>query len=158
MNDFISKPFNPDTLYHKIIKKLSKALIINTVETTPTETVDEPALKINMNYLNELSAGNSDFELEMIQLFLKQIPEELQNMANAIEINDIQKIRDLCHKLKSSFDIFGLQNISELLGKLSTDTVNGKDKNELLKQVDNMQNMLEAFYPELENKIKELQP
>lgn len=158
MNDFISKPFNPDTLYHKIIKKLSKALIINTVETTPTESVEESSLKINMNYLNELSGGNSDFELEMIQLFLKQIPEELQNMANAIEINDIQKLRDLCHKLKSSFDIFGLQNISELLGKLSADTASGKDKTELLKQVDTMRIMLDAFYPELENKIKELQP
>ena len=111
-----------------------------------------------MTYLEELSAGNTNFELEMIQLFLKQIPLEIQNIAQAIEFNDLQKIRDLCHKIKSSFDIFGLQNISELLGQLSTDSYNGKNKTELLKQVASMQTMLEAFYPELENKASELQP
>jgi PAS domain S-box-containing protein len=158
MNDFISKPFNPDTLYHKIINKLSKALIGNTTEQTQIDSVEEPTLKINLNYLSELSAGNTNFELEMIQLFLKQIPEELQNIEQAIEFNDIQKLRDLCHKVKSSFDIFGLQKASDLLGQLSIDTTNGKDKTELLKQVDNMRSMLEAFYPELEHKIRELQP
>jgi PAS domain S-box-containing protein len=158
MNNFISKPFNPDTLYHKIIKKLSKALIGNTTEEIQLDQMDEPALKVNMNYLKELSAGNSDFEMEMIQLFLKQIPEELQNIEHAIEFNDIQKLRDLCHKVKSSFDIFGLQKISDLLGQLSIDTTNGIDKSELMKQVDIMRSMLDVFYPELENKIRELQP
>ena len=158
MNDFISKPFNPDTLYHKIIKKLSTALIGNTFEAAENDIKEEPGLQINMTYLEELSAGNTNFELEMIQLFLKQIPLEIQNIAQAIEFNDLQKIRDLCHKIKSSFDIFGLQNISELLGQLSTDSYNGKNKTELLKQVASMQTMLEAFYPELENKASELQP
>jgi PAS domain S-box-containing protein len=158
MNDFISKPFNPDTLYHKIIKKLSKALIGNTSETLDQDNTEELVLKVNMNYLKELSAGNVDFELEMIQLFLKQIPDELQNIANAIEFNDIQKIKDLCHKVKSSFDIFGLETISEMLGQLAIDSSNGNDKSELLKQVSSMQTILEAFYPELENKISELQP
>ena len=91
-------------------------------------------------------------------MFLKQIPEELQNIEHTIEINDIQKLRDLCHKIKSSFDIFGLQKVSELLGQLSDDMVNGKDKTELCKQMDTMRSMLEIFYPELENKIRELQP
>jgi HPt (histidine-containing phosphotransfer) domain-containing protein len=110
-----------------------------------------------MNYLSELSAGNTNFELEMIQLFLKQIPDELQNIEHAIEFNDIQKLRDLCHKVKSSFDIFGLQKASDLLGQLSIDTVNGKDKTELFKQLNHMRSKLDAFYPELENKIIELQ-
>jgi CheY-like chemotaxis protein len=158
MNDFISKPFNPDTLYHKIIKKLSKALIGNTSEALEQDNTEDFVLKVNMNYLKELSAGNVDFELEMIQLFLKQIPDELQNIANAIEFNDKQKIKDLCHKVKSSFDIFGLETISEMLGQLAIDSSNGNDKSELLKQVSSMQTILEAFYPELENKISELQP
>ncbi len=158
MNDFISKPFNPDTLYHKIIKKLSTALIGNTFEAAENDIKEEPGLQINMTYLEELSAGNTNFELEMIQLILKKIHLGNQNIAQAIEFNDLQKIRDLCHKIKSSFDIFGLQNISELLGQLSTDSYNGKNKTELLKQVASMQTMLEAFYPELENKASELQP
>ena len=157
MNDFISKPFNPDTLYQKIINKLSKALISKTPEQIQSDEIDEPELKINMNYLSELSAGNTNFELEMIQLFLKQIPDELQNIEHAIEFNDIQKLRDLCHKVKSSFDIFGLQKASDLLGQLSIDTVNGKDKTELFKQLNHMRSKLDAFYPELENKIIELQ-
>jgi hypothetical protein len=60
--------------------------------------------------------------------------------------------------VKSSFDIFGLQNISEMLGQLSIDSSNGNDKYELLKKVASMQTILDAFYPELENKISELQP
>jgi CheY-like chemotaxis protein len=158
MNDFISKPFNPDTLYHKIIKKFSKTLIDNTFEASQNDIKEEPGLQINMNYLEELSAGNTNFELEMIRLFLNQIPLEMQNITQAIEFNDLQKIKDLCHKIKSSFDIFGLQKISELLVQLSTDSDNGKNKTELLQQVASMQILLEAFYPELENKASKLQP
>ena len=157
MNDFISKPFNPENLYNKIINKLSKALISPAPSTIEIKNVEEQSIQINMDYLKELSAGNIEFELEMIQLFLKQIPEELQNIEQAIDSNDVQKLKDLCHKVKSSFDIFGLQNISTILGEIVKDQKEEKGKIELIKNLDKIKQLLNAFYPQLEIKTQVLQ-
>ena len=155
MNDFISKPFNPEELYHKIISKLSSDFFDNS---NPLVKLEVKVKKhLNLKYLSELSDGNHTFETEMIELFIKQVPIDIVTLSNAVVIQDEKKISDLSHKLKSSLDIFGRQDLSEELNKLSNLYKSDNKNKEIQNKLEEIQNELELFYPVLNSFLLQLQ-
>ena len=77
MNDFISKPFDPELLYQKIVQKLPHTVFNHYDNSYPYE-----GQKTDQSYIQELSGGNKAFEDEMTRLFLEQVPKRSQWMNN----------------------------------------------------------------------------
>lgn len=59
----------------------------------------------NLNYLKEISNGDVDFEKDIINTFLKNIPEEMEQLVNAIEEKSIEKVHYYSHKMKPSLQV-----------------------------------------------------
>jgi len=69
----------------------------------------ENNLKVcNLRYLNELSNGNQEFIKEIIQIFLIEMPKEIQSIEKSIHEKDYEAIRQATHKLKSTIPFVGL--------------------------------------------------
>ncbi len=144
MNDFISKPFDPELLYQKIVQKLP-----NTFFNTYSNYNISEGHKNAQTYIQELSGGDKAFEEEMTRLFLEQVPKDILELDKCIEEKDILKTRAQIHKLKSSLDIFGLQSISNQLALIPTHMSGTQGDVQIQSIVDQVHNELSDFYKQL---------
>lgn len=62
----------------------------------------------NLDYLLDLSKGNSQFVREMIDIFLIENPKEIETLENAIRNRNFEAIRQTAHLLQSSIPFVGL--------------------------------------------------
>ena len=115
MNDYISKPVRETELY--AILQLYAVPVSN-------QCSREPVIKLN--YLRELSMGDTGFENTIIRQFIIQVPVELTALHQAIESGDVQQIKSVAHGMKSSVSYLGLNDrLHPLLHRIEIEAVNG---------------------------------
>jgi len=68
---------------------------------------------VNIDYLTQLSRGNTKFVKEMIRIFLSENPEEMKVLESAIREKDFEVIRSSTHKLRSTLPYLGLDRVVE---------------------------------------------
>lgn len=98
MNDYVSKPIKETVLYN---------LIARHAQNTP-ENPDRNLQHIDLDYLHQLSGNDRDFESQILQQFIVQVPEELQQLQEAVSNNHYNEIRRVAHSLKSTVGYVGL--------------------------------------------------
>lgn len=92
----------------------------------------------NFNYLTEMVNGKKNLITEIMDTFLKQIPQELQSINDAVLKNDYPLIKSLAHKMKSSVSIMGISSLTPVLiemmdlGEKATDIEKIKELNQKL--------------------------
>lgn len=155
MNDFISKPFNADELNNKIVRQLT-GKIQHPARTAAMKPVHEDGPE-NLKYLRELSNGNLSFENELIRLFIHQVPLDIENIVRELESGNYDSVRKLCHKLKSSFDIFGRNDLTKSLNEISAEAESNADIGSLLHKTEQIRQNLNHFYPVLEKYLQSIQ-
>lgn len=75
-------------------------------------------LKPNTNYLKEIYDDNLDYAREMIELFIQISPPEIMVMENLLENDSIEDFARLAHKIKPTFAMVGLPQITTLMQEL----------------------------------------
>lgn len=102
MTDYIAKPVKEKELYN----------IIQTYTLNRKKEDPEHAGKvIDLGYLKDLSMGDEEFETTIIKQFIIQIPEELQQLKEAIQENDRLQIKSIAHGMKSSVSYLGMKDL-----------------------------------------------
>ena len=64
--------------------------------------------------------GKKHLILDIIDTFLKQVPEELFNIQQAIQNGDFRKIKNAAHTMKSSVFIMGISSLGPVLTEMET--------------------------------------
>lgn len=89
----------------------------------------------NLTYLTEMMSGKKTLIKAIMDVFLKQIPEELQSINDAITKKDYKTIKNFAHTMKSSVSIMSvsllapiLKEMEELADEVSTSEVNRDEK------------------------------
>jgi HPt (histidine-containing phosphotransfer) domain-containing protein len=108
MNEYISKPIREDELF-KIINNVlrSKGGMTN----IKNENINIPVQNgdlLNLDYLREVSGGDSSFEKNMMEQFLEQVPGELEAMQEAFSKANYPELKHIAHNLKTSVSFMGL--------------------------------------------------
>jgi len=96
MNGYLSKPISESKLFEMLANysaQASKKLLIDSV------------------YLDELSNGNLQFKQELLQQFIRQVPDELSDLQEAYQQQDEQRMKALSHSMKTTFGYLGISNI-----------------------------------------------
>ena len=92
------------------------------------KTFKEKSLQLkrcNLEYLHRMSSGDESFVKEMIKLFLKQVPQELEKLSTAA--SDGQAVKQIAHKLKSSVSMVGAEDLLVQVKELEQKAINGID-------------------------------
>ncbi len=100
--------------------------------------MSEELLSINLSYLKGLSGGNTDFETEMLKLYVSEVGSDVEELEKAHVEQDWTRIAYLAHKLKSSIQLVGLEALVSTLTTLEAVRHNAApmaSDNELLKQL-----------------------
>jgi HPt (histidine-containing phosphotransfer) domain-containing protein len=91
-----------------------------------------------LTYLTEMMSGKKNLIKGIMDAFLKQIPEELLHINNAIIKKDFTTIKNFAHTMKSSVSIMGITILSPILkemedlGVMATDIDKIKELNQKL--------------------------
>lgn len=72
----------------------------------------------HLNYLTEMMGGKKHLIKGIIDAFLKQVPEELQSINEAIVKLDYATIKNFAHTMKSSVSIMGISVLTPVLQEM----------------------------------------
>ncbi|MDQ8014986.1 MAG: ATP-binding protein [Flavobacterium nitrogenifigens] len=123
MNAYVPKPFK-QTVLLKVIK---------TVMSPDADTYHKRI--IDMSFLDEMSGGDPEFKKEMINLFVEKIPNQAKQLEEAFKKTDYDSAKKLAHNMKSSMDIFMLQDLSNCLSIIEEEASSGEFTAETLDKV-----------------------
>ncbi|TCI90349.1 Hpt domain-containing protein [Tenacibaculum sp. M341] len=63
----------------------------------------------NLNYIKDLSGGDTEFEEKMISILKSELPEEVSAYKKSIENKDFKQSAEIVHKVKHKISILGLE-------------------------------------------------
>lgn len=113
-------------------------------------------IKIDLSYLESMSAGDNKLIKEMIDIFKEQVPEFISEMKLAIKNNDSKAMASIAHKAKSSAAIIGITELAEFLKtleKIASNNERTKEYPEFLNYFETTSKaaikQLNKIYPEL---------
>lgn len=83
-------------------------------------------MKTDLTYLKNMSAGNKDLVIEMINIFKSQVVEFVKEMHDFYTNKKYEDLGRLAHKAKSSISIMGLEELATELKAFETLAKSGK--------------------------------
>jgi len=140
MNAYVPKPFKQSVLL-KAIKTVM----------TPDNNAHHKRI-IDMSFLDEMSGSDPEFRKDMINLFIEKIPIQVTQLEEAFKNTDYENVKKLAHNMKSSMDIFMLQDLSNCLSIIEVEASSGEFTSETLDKV----NIFHCGIEEVVKILKEL--
>ena len=112
MNGYVAKPFKQAELLDKIqfVTKMNfeEELGKPVAENIPSKvTVTK---EIDLSYLNEILGDDEKLKMEIIELFIQNVPNDADLLENAIVNKDVIEIKKMAHHMKSSLAMFKLDD------------------------------------------------
>jgi len=106
--------------------------------------------KIDLTYLETLADGSSELIVELMQIFIQQVPEFIDEMNTYYDNKDWEALSAIAHKSKSSIDIVGLKDLQVKLKTLELDAKEGKN-------VDTYRGIIDEFISTCTNAVEDAQ-
>jgi HPt (histidine-containing phosphotransfer) domain-containing protein len=82
-----------------------------------------------LNYLEEIANGDNEFKKELINIFLKQVPEFIFNMKKYFKEDNNEALAREAHTAKSSVIIFMMDETGEILKQIQLQAKIGEKEN-----------------------------
>ncbi|MFY7672355.1 Hpt domain-containing protein [Tenacibaculum sp. MEBiC06402] len=98
----------------------------------------------NINYIQQLSGGDIEFEEKMMSILKKELPFEIETYLNTLKINNLQQTAEIVHKIKHKISILGLEKSYQFTIQYEKELLEGnKSKHEdFLKILNTMSDFL----------------
>jgi signal transduction histidine kinase/CheY-like chemotaxis protein len=101
MNEYLPKPLNETRLKQLLAKYLS--VNIGTAYTGITDNYDtNENVYVSLNYLKETFGDNDIFITNILKLFIKEYPKDINLLNAAITSKDVKQLKALAHNIKST--------------------------------------------------------
>ncbi len=129
MNDYISKPIDSQKFLATIVKHTTDS---DAPENETADSIEENEADIfNQDELLNRTGGDKELLEELLNLFLKNFPDQLQALKQALQYNDIEQIAHQAHTIKGSSANMGAYALKN--AALSMETA-GKNNDPILAQ------------------------
>lgn len=107
MIDYIVKPYTPDELYEVISKYVPGSNVVEEKNTQQNHT--------DLSFLDKFTGGDDALTIQLIEIFLKQVPEALASLEKNIPLKNWKEVFAVAHKTKSSISIFEFTELKNIL-------------------------------------------
>lgn len=128
MDDCISKPFTEHELISKVMSLIDKnsatSIKGNNHAVMEKKEIHENTGDsdiINLQKLTSLSGNSKTAVNNIIQVFLKQVPKQMEHLIGLVADKDWDNVKMLSHKMKSSYAIIGANSVRSLLEAIEED-------------------------------------
>lgn len=117
-NELLIKPVDIKTL-DCVIKKWTSSNTITKAEVLTEEikqTAEQAPMALDLNKTIELSGGNKQLALEIIQMFMKELPSLQNNMQIAYQEKEWSSLQETIHKLHGSSRFCAMAELQQVAG------------------------------------------
>jgi PAS domain S-box-containing protein len=116
MNDYVTKPFNPDELLRVVLKYVDPKKVKKVkVAVQPTVVIDSSEKLYNLKGLTRMFGTQTDVINEMIKLFVTSTPPLWDELTTEYNNNNLFRVGEIAHKLKASVDIMEIESIKQTI-------------------------------------------
>lgn len=144
MNDYLSKPFHPESLYKVISKYLSHR------EIKKTSLVESPEGTVtNLKYLKSICDGDTKFMKDMIETFVSTTPSTINEMQNWSNKADWELVGKLAHKMKPSITFVGLEQAKAIIKDLEESGKNNVNTDKIPSKINQLGELCQKAFKEL---------
>ncbi len=116
----------------------------------------ETEIVIDLTYLKDVASGNSEFMIEMIDLFLIQTPGFVKNLDAAVKEKNWAKMTEIAHKIKPTLIFMGVESVKNRLQVMETKSRNQEDYEGIVTEFEDMKQVFQTIYAKLNDKKQEL--
>ncbi len=103
----------------------------------------------NLNYLNELAEGDTDFVKDMIETFIENTPELIDQMKSELSNSEYLAVGQTAHKIKPTITFMGISSLEELIREIEHKGKNSEDIDSIPSLVQKLENTCNLAYDEL---------
>lgn len=154
MNGYLSKPVRLYQVRDTLVQSCQQANeIIYSEEIKNNEEAND---LVDLGHLHEASGGDPDFMKMLLQKIEKQLPEAMETMQKDFEAGDMEAVRALAHKTKSSMAYIGSMKLKSLLQQIESLIYDGKGAGEVEPLLSFSQGLAERVLLSLRNELKQL--
>jgi len=111
MNDYVVKPYTPEELFTTMSRHIGNAM----TEASAPIKFPETDQQFSISFLEKYTGGDHDLTVQLIEIFLKQIPEAITKLEIHIPEGDWKNVHAVAHKVKSSVSIFDFNDLKKIL-------------------------------------------
>lgn len=111
---------------------------------------------IDLSYLQEVANDNTEFMVEMIDIFLAQTPEYVQSLSDAVANKDFSKIAEMAHKIKPTLAFMGANKARDAMASIELRAREKENYEAIAEDFKNLKGDLDLIFEKLIEKRKEL--
>lgn len=135
MNDSISKPVNLNALHQKIRNLVKKEDIFRSknvdVNGAAYQENQVNGSRVNLDNLNAITGGKPEKIQRYINIFLKNIPKDMEQLKIEIGDDDFEATKKTAHKIKGNLGYMGVTSIQNNILYLEGIDLENIDKDEI---------------------------
>ncbi|MDA3890675.1 MAG: ATP-binding protein [Salinivirgaceae bacterium] len=164
MDDYISKPFDPDELFIKILNFAIKKgkHIEEYVETKKSEqeveksdfTKEAEYKFFHVENLKKIYQDNQEKIIKIVSMCFDSIPNELTEIQNAYDKNEWKILRNKAHSLKPKLGYLGMESMQTNAKNIELSSQNEAERENIKALISEIKNHWELATPELAQFIK----
>ncbi|UII21347.1 response regulator [Fulvivirga ligni] len=148
MNDFLTKPINPDEMKSKIVNyTLGKTEASQPISKKEKEN---PMEEISFKMITQMANNDSNFIISLIESFQRELASFTSDFEVAAKNQKVQDMKNLIHKMKPSFELFSLNEYHNQLNTLTDKVNNGRT--DITSHLQEIESRSEAIMDALNNK------
>lgn len=106
MNGFLTKPIAPKMLIDELLRTIQRHRLSG-----KAERGNQKDHEFDLNYLMEISHGDTVFVHDMVNSFLQETPIVLDKLTNAAQSHDLASLYTLLHTLRPNLGMLGLKGL-----------------------------------------------
>jgi HPt (histidine-containing phosphotransfer) domain-containing protein len=94
--------------------------------------------------LDKFTGGDQELTVQLIEIFLRQLPESIRRLENAVPAKNWPEVHATAHKIKSSIAIFDLKDLRRIIVKI-------EEYSRDLRKLEEIPSLFSAFRSEAES-------
>ncbi|MEX2352437.1 MAG: response regulator [Balneolaceae bacterium] len=162
MDGFIAKPFTWLELTDRIGSALQKETGALSGEKSTEQGADELSPEetvVDLAPLHEMTAGDTEMMIDMLELFLEQTPRLVQRMGDEWGRKEYADVGKTAHTLKPTFEYLGMHQVKDLvlsLEKCKESTSFDGLEEQIGERIKELSGMVERAAEQLKSELKKL--
>jgi CheY-like chemotaxis protein len=169
MTDYLAKPFDEERLFRVISRNLTRIAPAPSPDIPSTTTSSDDISTVSTQKNNNMSSGNQrlydltmvesvsggdeGFIKKMVALFIETVPQNMQDLKNAVQAENWEQVGKTAHKLKSTIDSMGIKSIRQEIRTVEANAKQMESLAEIPGLVETIDNVIKECIGQLQAEV-----